>query len=324
MGKPVLVRRRKTDVDNLSRFTQQANEPDTAKLSSTEQAIVDAGNLSQDDIAMFRPDQDGNLMAASNKGFIDLFLDKMSPEEKSGYLTDDGRSNKQLIDRVQAAVFQKAYANQELLKLSAEEANPDIKNILNGLAGGASNFVKARGLDERLADTGIVEDIVGGIELLRRAKREYPDIKAGNGKTTLQAQLRQTIDQGDLFGPGPSEEVTAIAQFLADNIRSGKRIGEFFDSIGTRLRAYIADLSQAEMFGTKKELTSDDLINKSKEFLNDKYEDKQGSLFEEQTDKKGSPGSETGDLARGNEGRDGDTGGTGKPTNNQSRIRRKK
>lgn len=314
MEKPVLVRRRQTDIDNITRFTQQANEADTAKLSSTEQAVVDAGNLSQDDIAMFRSDQDGNIMAASNKGFIDLFLDKMSPEEKSGYLTEDGRANKQLVDRVQAAVFQKAYANQELLKLSAEEANPDIKNILNGLVGGASNFVKARGLDDRLADTGIIEDIVGGIELLRRAKREYPDVKAGNGKTTLQAQLRQTIDQGDLFGDGPSEEVKLIANFLADNIRSGKRIGEFFDSIGTRLRAYISDLSQSELFGTKKKLTSYDLINQSKEFLNDKYEDKQGNLFEEQADKSRSAGSETGDLARGNEGRDEDPGGTGEST----------
>ena len=316
---PVLVRRRQTDIDNLSRFTQQANEADTAKLSSTEQAIVDAGNLSSDDLAMFRPDQDGNLMAATNKGFIDLFLDKMSPEERAGYVTEDGRANKQLIDRVQAAVFQKAYGSEELLKLSAEEANPDIKNILNGLTKGAPNFVKARGLDDNLAGTGIVEDIVGGIELLRRAQREYPDIKAGNGRTALQAKLRQTIDQGDLFGSDPSEEVKIIAQLLADNIRSGKRIGEFFDSMGVRLRAYIADLSQAEMFGTTNELTSKDLIETTKEFLNDKYEDRQQSLFEEPTDQKRSPGRKTGDIARGDKGRDEDSGRSGRTEDQQTK-----
>ena len=308
---PVLVRRRQTDVDNLSRFTQQANEADTAKLSSTEQAIVDAENLHSDDLAMFRPDQDGNLMAASNKGFINLFLDKMSPEERSGYITADGRANKQLIDRVQAAVFQKAYESGDLLTLFAEEANPDIKNILNGLTMGVTNFVKVHGLDENLAGTGIVEDIVGGIELLRRAQREYPDIKAGNGRTALQARLRQAIDQGDLFGSGPNEDVKDIAKFLADNIRSGKRIGEFFDSMGARLRAYITDLAQAEMFGTKKELKSSDLINLSKEFLNEKYENKQQDLFAKPTEQREVKNNETGDPERGNEGRNEDSGGKG-------------
>lgn len=282
--KPVLARRRITQIKDLAQFTQKANEADTAKLSSTEQAIVDAKNLSSDDLAAFHPSKDGDLAATTNKVFIDRFIGKMTPEEQSGYLTEDGRANKQLIDRVQAAIFQKAYGSSELLKLSAEEADPDIKNILNGLTAGASEFAKAKGLDNKLAELRIIKHLVDGVMYLRQAQKEYPNLKAGKKRTKAQAQVSQALAQQDVFGKKLSNEAEWIAITLAINIRSGKRIGEFVSTIGSLLRESISDLNQMEIFGKKEKASSALLINKALSRIEDKYEDKQQALFGRQDD----------------------------------------
>lgn len=275
---PILVRRRTEKIDDLSRFTQQANEADTAKLSSTEQAIVDANNLSKEDLAVFRPSEDGDLSASSNKAFIDRFIAKMTPEEQSGYLTGDGRANKQLIDRVQAAIFQKAYNADELLVLTAEEADPDIKNILNGLNTASVEFAKARGLDEQITSE-VVQDLIDGILFLKKAQKEYPKLKSAKGGTKAQAQVNQKIAQQDVFGEKETEESQHIAQILSMNIRSGKRIGEFISHMGSLLRESIVDLNQIQMFDNIEEITSPALIDKALKRIEDRYEDRQESLF---------------------------------------------
>ena len=154
--------------------------------------------------------------------------------------------------------------------MTAEEADPDIKNILNGLNASAGVFAKARGLDESLAGMDIINDVVAGINLLRQAKSEYPEIKSGNGKSRIANQLKQAMSQGDIFGKTNKPEVEQIALMLAENIRSGKRIGEFIGNIGTMLKEYITDLPQMDLFGNKQEVTSADLIERSKKMAGGK------------------------------------------------------
>jgi len=282
MDRPVLVRRREDSMSmgDVIKFTQQANEADTAKFSSSEQAVVDAKRLTPDDMALFRPDQNGNIAAPSNRAFVNMFLDKMSPEERSGYLTEDGRATKQAFDRIQSAIFQKAYGSDELLKLTAEEADPDIKNILNGLNAASGSFAKAKSMDENLAGIPIVNELVDGIGILRRAQREYPEIKSSDGKSKLLNQLKQTLNQQDVFGDPYSENAKTIALILAENIRSGKRIGEVMEYMAEQLKEYIADQNQMDIFGDKKTLSADDLISSAKDFIGDKYSDKQINIFE--------------------------------------------
>ena len=274
MNNPVLIRRRITPVEDLVAYVKKANKGTIAELSPAEQAVDDANSLTSDDIGIFRPDANGNIGASSNQGFIKRFLGKMDIGEQAKYLTEDGFVTRQLIDRIQVAIFQKAYGSDALLKMAAEETNPDMKNILNGLGAAAGSFLKARGMNnDFVVSQGIVGHIVEGIEFLRRATKEYSEIKANHGKSAIQIQLKQALSQGDIFGTEVSPEVEQIATILADNIRSGKRIGEFLYNIGVALKAYISDLSQMEMFGTKQEITSLHLITMSKEKLEAKYEE---------------------------------------------------
>jgi len=278
---PVLIRRRITPVDDIKAITEGSNDSITAQMSATEQARVDSGNLTSNDLSLFRPDNDGNINAASNRPFVSRFLKKMTVEEQVHYVGKNGEITKQLVDRIQAAIFQKAYGSDELSGMATEDANPDIKNILNGMTAGAVDFAKARGLNGKVADP-IIKDIVDGVLYLRQAQKEYPDLKAGKNATRAQTQLAQALAQQDMFNAKVPKEVEQVASFLADNIRSGKRIGEFLSSVGHYLKKGIADLKQMDAFGTKDTLNSRSLIDTALQQLEDKYDDKQQDLFSRQ------------------------------------------
>ena len=309
MDRPVLVRRRTGDVGSLVSFTEKANERDTAMLSPSEQARVDAGRLKQEDLALFRPGEDGNLVSSSNKNFVSAFVQKLGTEEQAGFLTSDGRASKKLVDRMQAAIFHKAYGDDNLLALAAEEADVDIRNVLSGLTAAAGGFAKARGMDENLGDVPVVKDIVDGINAIRKARGEFPDIPSEKGRTKASVQLDASLSQLSMFDDGISDSAKDIARIIADNIRSGKRIGEYLDSIGSRLRAYIGDLKQGSLFGDKEALDVNDLINAAKKDLEARYEDRQQDLFSGQAGQdSGTNGGQRnnlqGDSPRGAEGRE--------------------
>jgi len=63
-----------------------------------------------------------------------------------------------------------------------------------------------------------------------------------------------------------SENAKTIALILAENIRSGKRIGEVMEYMAEQLKEYIADQNQMDIFGDKKTLSADDLISSAKRF----------------------------------------------------------
>lgn len=309
MDRPVLVRRRTGDVGSLVSFTEKANERDTAMLSPSEQAKIDAGRLTQEDLAIFRPGEDGNLVSSSNKNFVSAFVQKLGTEEQAGFLTSDGRASKKLVDRMQAAIFHKAYGDDNLLALAAEEADVDIRNVLSGLTAAAGGFAKARGMDENLGDVPVVKDIVDGINAIRKARGEFPDIPSEKGRTKASVQLDASLSQLSMFDDGISDSAKDIARIIADNIRSGKRIGEYLDSIGSRLRAYIGDLKQGSLFGDKEALDVNDLINAAKKDLEARYEDRQQDLFSGQAGQdSGTNGGQRnnlqGDSPRGAEGRE--------------------
>jgi len=139
MERPVLVRIRITEI-NRAEFARKANEDEVAQMAPAELARVDAAKLTDDDIALFQPSEDGNIAATSNRAFITRFFDKMGATAATGYMTKDGAYTKQLVDRIQAAIFQKAYQDDDLLALMAEEADPKIKNILSAMTIAAGEF----------------------------------------------------------------------------------------------------------------------------------------------------------------------------------------
>jgi hypothetical protein len=128
---PVLVRRRANEMteDEILELTRDSNQSAGLKLSPMEQAKVDADRLTAEDLQLFAPDDNGNVLSGSNSRFVDQFMSAMGQNESSGLRTAEGIPNKEAADRIRSAVFYKAYQSDDLLSLIAEEADPDIKNI---------------------------------------------------------------------------------------------------------------------------------------------------------------------------------------------------
>lgn len=161
MSMPVLVRERLTDVDR-AQFARDSNISDLQEMAASEKAYADAQFLTESVMALFNPSDDGNLLARSNDAFIRAFLREIGDTATAGLLTADGRPTKQLIDRIQNAIFAKAYKDERLVRLVSEEPDPEMRNILTALNTAASDFAQMQSLSgdaHHDAVTGLVDGI---------------------------------------------------------------------------------------------------------------------------------------------------------------------
>jgi len=233
---PVLVRVRRTEVDRAA-FTREANQATIAALSPAEQARADAASLTADDLSLFNPDQSGNVLAASNDQFLRIFLSRIGGEAAAGFTNAEGRPTKQLADRMNAAIFARVYGDERLTELQAEEADPQIRNILAALQAAAPAFAKAKAIDEELGGLNVPEKIVDAVQLIR-------DVQARGGT------IEQLLEQGDLFGD-VDPEVQGFARFIAANNRSAERMGRAFSTIAEFLQTEVARQQTDDIFGDK-------------------------------------------------------------------------
>lgn len=251
---PVLVRERQTEVDR-AQFARDSNISDLQEMSASEKAFSDAQFLTDHTMALFSPSDDGNLLAKSNMPFVHAFLREIGDTASAGLLTDDGRPTKQLIDRLQNAIFAKAYKDDRLVKLVSEEPDPDMRNILTALNVAASDFAQMSVVSgDNHKDT--VSELVGGIEeaseLDKQAIAALQDAinLVREAKDNGQA-IEEVIAQRGLFAES-SKEAEALAMFIVANNRSAKRMGEAFKLLASKINDEIIHQQQAigDMFGT--------------------------------------------------------------------------
>lgn len=264
MDRPVLVRIRLSD-ENRTTVTERANEGDIASMSPMEQAKVDSRRLTEDDLDVFRPSDDGDITAASNRQFVQNFIKKLGPAESAGLLTADSRPTKKLVDRIQASIFSKAYDNDKLLALMAEETHPTIKNILTALTLASPVFAKIRGVAPDMGGINLTEHVVGAAMLILKSRDES-------------APIEMILNQIGMFEQIP-EETKAVARLLHANMRSAKRMGNVFKSAGQRILTYLQNRDQISMFGAPGKPTA---VGVLKEALSSEEADgvKQRGLFE--------------------------------------------
>jgi hypothetical protein len=286
MKQPVLVRVRLDDVDRLQ-FTKDSNISDLQAMSPVEQARVDAENLDEKTMALFSPSESGDLLSASNMPFIQAFMAHLGSEQAAGYMTADGRPTKQIIDRIQGAIFAKAYQNEKLLRLSVEEPDPEIRNVLTALNSAAPDFISMKYLSGE-AHKQTTDTIAGGADLVdsldEQALSALVDATTlvRSAKTSGQ-NIEEYLSQQGLFGDNdPAAE--ALARFIANNNRSAKRMGEAFKALAAEINAELAHQGQAagDMFGAEP-LDLITVLARVSDQMTENYGDKAGltmSMFE--------------------------------------------
>ena len=259
--RPVLVRMRLTEVDR-AQFARDSNASDLQSMSAAETAWVDAEQITPQMMAMFRPADSGNLTSADNKPFVDRFLKQIGDSGAAGLYTADGRPTRQMVDRMQNAIFAKAYRSERLVALVAEETDPEIRNILSALNYAAADFVEMQQLSADVHQ-GVTDSMANGIERSLNAKPEDKDNIATEALNALVAatelirqaktsgqSLNELLSQSSLFGDNnPVSE--ALAAFIAANNRSSKRLSFAFKRLAENINAELARKGSAldDMFG---------------------------------------------------------------------------
>ena len=263
MQRPVLVRIRLTEIDRAE-FARKANEDEIAQMSPAELARADAAKLTDDDVALFEPSEDGNMAAASNRPFITRFFERMGQNAATGYMTKDGKFTKQLIDRVQAAIFSKAYQDDYLLELMAEDADPRIKNILSAMTIAAGEFSRAKAIDPTLMGIDIPRHVIGAAKIIKKAREDGQEVD-------------EALSQTGLFEEVP-EDTKAIALFIDKNIRSARRMGDVLKESAKILRRTLIDEKEPKLLDTGDPLpTAAQIVAMA---IEKERESREASLFE--------------------------------------------
>lgn len=246
MKQPILVRVRQSDVDRAA-FVVEANQDDKLGMTATEKAKADEARITPDLISKLHAD--GDLTSLENADFIKGFLTSLGTNEAAQYITSNRRPTQSLIARVQAALFSKAYNDDRLLELTADTTDPEIKNILNGLNGSASEFIKMRQSDKDSGrDTGdkATKTIIDAINIFKEVKEKG---------LTLENYLKQI----DMFNQ-PKDDVVNTAKLLDKYHRSGKKLGALFNGIASAVRRDNEKSRTGSMFGGNAPLKYKDIL----------------------------------------------------------------
>lgn len=210
-----------------------SNTVGNLELSAVEQANNDAQRVNLDALSFAA---DGGVTAEAVRQFV-----RAMPQAEQGNLIDtNGQPTKQAVDRLNAAVFARAYGNDDLVRLFAQAQDPEARNVLSALAQVAPKMARLAGagaLDIR----GVVSQAA---EIAVNARRE--------GKT-----LAKAAAQLDLAA---DPDVGVILQLFADNART---VAPVVEALGNA-----ADLAYTEatkpaqdMFGEVPRAGRQDIIN---------------------------------------------------------------
>ena len=230
MGKPVLVRIMPKsfitpDIGDVSNVAGQL------RLNPVEAAKND---LNRFDLGGLSFNEDGSINTQSLIQFV-----RGMPKEEQGELMDkNGMPNTTAIDRLNNAIFYKAYGSESLIDLYAQAADPEAKLILQGMARAASRVAKLEGAGEY----DIRKNIIEAAELAVNAKRSG-------------LKLQDIVKQGNL---GMDPNTMAVLSMFADNARSGKRMGELIGNLADS--AYEQSQAGEDMFGQKPKVPVEDIF----------------------------------------------------------------
>lgn len=219
MKAPVLTRRRLTDVD-VRRFVEEANESATASMSATEQAMADAGKLTESILEHFVPNEYGEILTASNRGFVRLFFEKVVGKTDLGrYIQKDGTVSQDGLSKIKNALFAKAYGDPDIVATLSESTDSNIKNITNAMLTVAPRIATLK------------ENVASGT-------RHDLDISDAMGKAARKlSSLRQEgrsiesfFQQTDLFGEQLDPLAKDVLSVFDKYKRSTRKLIEVFNS----------------------------------------------------------------------------------------------
>ncbi|EXB47318.1 parB-like nuclease domain protein [Acinetobacter baumannii 146457] len=268
---PILVRIRTSEVDR-AQFTVEANQDDKLSFTATERAKSDAKRLDENLISLFAPGDDGDLLTVGNQKFVQSFLKSIGETEAAQYISTDGKPTQALVTRIKAAIFSKAYNDDRLLEMMADQSKPDLQNMLNALSVAAPKFIEAQA-----ASRGNVQEvssaIVDSIEQSLDKRVANAIIDAANTIMAAKSNDQDIVEfvkQQGLFGD-LGEGVAELAVFLAKNSRSAKKMSLLFKAMAQFAEKQAIDGQNMGLFGEPEPVSIKDAINYAVTIIEENY-----------------------------------------------------
>ena len=248
MKAPILVRvmpseRVRADIGDIS------NTSGNLSMNAVETAANDVNRINFDKIVF---NDNGEADVDTIIGFV-----RQMPIAEQGSLIDtNGQPTRAAHERFANALFKKAYGDDELVRLSAQAVDPEIRNVIAALSRVAPKMARLEGLGD-LDIRGLVKQAA---QVVVNAHRQ------GVSLTKFAAQGDITMDP----------DVRVIVECFAQNARSVKEMArvleiaaDFAYSEGTK--------DDVDMFGTVERATRQDVLNRIQEETNGRQQQSAGT-----------------------------------------------
>lgn len=230
--RPMLVRIMQ-HADVTADIGDKTNSSGMAGFSAVEQAKTDAARVDFDTLTF---NDDGMPTIDALTRFVQAM-----PLAEQAALAPEGTPTNQAMDRLMAATFNRAYQNDDLVKLYSQSLDPEIKNVLFGMAQAAGDMAALAGH----GDYDIRHFVTDAAEMASNAKR------AG-------LPLSRMAEQRDI---NISELSNDIAGMFARNVRSAKKVGDALRNLA-RAALDTSDADDEDMFGPVEKMLPGELVSK--------------------------------------------------------------
>lgn len=213
MKHPVLVRVMQPK-DVTADIGDRSNISNNLSMTAVEMAENDMNRIDFDHIEL---DEDGDITDEAVK----YFVSKMPQSEQGGMIDSDGSPTLQAEQRMNAAIFHKAYGNDDLTRLATQKLKAESRNILNGLKQVAPAFAKLANGDPRYDCRKIISEAATKAIQARKQGKSLQDVSRESGLG---------------FGnKDDSESVSMLIELFATNSRSAAGIASGLNSIAKNL-----------------------------------------------------------------------------------------
>lgn len=258
MKTPVLVRERVTPVNRV-KFAAEANTSNVLAMSPFEQAVQDAGRLSDSAIQSIEVGEDETIDQAlrrkANAPIVAKFYDSIPANERASIVDAKGDITPTGMQRLKLALFTKTYqgdAGQRLARTFSESADPNVKNMEAAMFQSLPEMAKAESLiatGAREKELSIAPDMAEVIDTYSALKRTG-------------TRVDDYLAQNEMFEQRLNPTQRAMLAHLDSESRSPKKIREFInDAAGQIVSA--PGKGQGGMFGSEYEITKEKIINAS-------------------------------------------------------------
>ncbi len=241
MKSPILVRvmpkeKIRPNIGDISNTTGNMT------MTATETAVNDVNRLNFDNLTF---DENGDFDERTVRDFVR----QMPAAEQAGLIEEkSGRPTRQAFERLQNALFKKAYGNDDLVRLAAQAADPEVRNVINALTQTAPKLARLEGL----GNLDLRELVTQAAEVAVNAKRQ------GVSLEKYGRQQDMTIDPA----------VATILRIFAENPRSVKDMVRFISDMADFAYAE-GSKSDTDLFGAVPRATREDVLSRVDQELND-------------------------------------------------------